>query len=105
MNRAAEAAVPEAKGLLGQRRQGHDRGRCLAHRARRRDLGDRLLLGQDPRAAGRKFLPIVSKATEKVALADKYNAVAGKAAGLGLLKARTPTSSSTSPARRWTACT
>jgi len=34
---------------------------------------------------GQKFLPIVTKATEKVALAAKYNAVAGKAAALGLL--------------------
>jgi hypothetical protein len=33
-----------------------------------------------------KFLPIVTKSTEKVALADKYNAVAGKALGLGLVK-------------------
>ncbi|HWI10382.1 MAG TPA: DUF4197 domain-containing protein, partial [Burkholderiaceae bacterium] len=32
------------------------------------------------------FLPIVTRATEKVALADKYNAVAGKAASLGLMK-------------------
>jgi hypothetical protein len=35
---------------------------------------------------GVKFLPIVTKATEQVALVDKYNAVAGKAAGLGLIK-------------------
>ena len=34
---------------------------------------------------GVKFLPIVTKATEKVKLADKYNAVAGRAARLGLL--------------------
>ena len=33
-----------------------------------------------------RFLPIVTKATEQVALADKYNAVAGKASGLGLVK-------------------
>ena len=33
-----------------------------------------------------KFLPIVTRATEKVSLAAKYNAVAGKAAGLGLVK-------------------
>ena len=32
------------------------------------------------------FLPIVTKATEKVSLAEKYNSVAGKAAGLGLLR-------------------
>ena len=35
---------------------------------------------------GEQFLPIVTKATEKVALADKYNAVAGKVAKLGLVK-------------------
>jgi hypothetical protein len=33
-----------------------------------------------------RFLPIVTKATEKQSLAEKFNAVAGKAAGLGLLK-------------------
>lgn len=33
-----------------------------------------------------KFLPIVTKATEKVSLASKYNAVAGKAMSLGLVK-------------------
>ena len=32
-------------------------------------------------------MPIVTRATEKVSLAAKYNAVAGKAAALGLLKA------------------
>ena len=30
-------------------------------------------------------LPIVTQATEKVSLAEKYNAVAGKVAGLGLV--------------------
>ena len=34
---------------------------------------------------GVRFLPIVTKATEKVGLAEKYNNVAGKAAGMGLL--------------------
>jgi hypothetical protein len=33
-----------------------------------------------------KFLPIVTKATEKVSLAEKCNALAGKAAATGLLK-------------------
>jgi hypothetical protein len=32
-----------------------------------------------------RFLPIVSRATQRVALAEKYNAIAGKAAGIGLL--------------------
>jgi hypothetical protein len=33
------------------------------------------------------FLPIVTQATDKVGLADKYNKVASKASGLGLLSA------------------
>jgi hypothetical protein len=35
---------------------------------------------------GVKFLPVVTKATEKVGLANKYNEFAGKAAGFGLVK-------------------
>ena len=35
---------------------------------------------------GEKFLPIVTRATEKVSLAARYNAVASKAQGLGLVK-------------------
>ena len=33
-----------------------------------------------------QFLPIVTRATEKVSLAEKYNAVGGQAAKLGLLR-------------------
>ena len=33
-----------------------------------------------------KFLPIVTRATEKQALSDKYNAVAGRAAAFGLVR-------------------
>jgi Protein of unknown function (DUF4197) len=33
-----------------------------------------------------QFLPIVTKATEKVGLAEKYNTLASKAAGMGLVK-------------------
>ena len=35
---------------------------------------------------GAQFLPIVTKATEKVGLADKYNQVAGKLQQFGLVK-------------------
>ena len=35
---------------------------------------------------GDKFLPIVTRATDRVGLAQRYNAVAGKAAGMGLVK-------------------
>jgi len=86
MNRAAEAAVPQAKVLL-----------VGAVKAMSVEDGKQILTGGDNSVtnffAGKTraplsvtFLPIVTKATEKVALADKYNAVAGKASGLGLLK-------------------
>jgi len=85
MNRAAEAAVPQAKALL-----------VNAVKSMSVDDGRRILTGGDQAATeffatktrdplSVKFLPIVTKATEKVALADKYNAVAGKAAGIGLV--------------------
>ena len=86
MNRAAEAAVPQAKALL-----------INAVKAMSVEDGRQILAGGDNSVtdffAGKTraplavtFLPIVVKATEKVALADKYNALAGKAASLGLLR-------------------
>jgi hypothetical protein len=86
MNRAAEAAVPQAKQLL-----------INAVRAMSVEDARKVITGGDNSVTeffaaktreplGVKFLPIVTKATEKVALADKYNAVAAKAAGLGLVK-------------------
>jgi HEAT repeat protein len=86
MNRAAEAAVPEARTLL-----------VNAVKSMSVEDGRKILTGGDNSATeffagktreplGVKFLPIVTKATQKVALADKYNAVAGKAAGFGLVK-------------------
>ena len=86
MNRAAEAAVPEAKALL-----------VSAVKAMSVSDATRLIRGGENSVTeffaektrtplGVKFLPIVTKATEKVSLADKYNRVAGKASGLGLVK-------------------
>lgn len=86
MNRAAEKAVPEARTLL-----------VNAVKSMSVEDGRKILTGGDNSVTeffagktreplGVKFLPIVTKATEKVRLADKYNAVAGRAAGLGLLK-------------------
>ena len=86
MNRAAEAAVPEAKTLL-----------VNAVRSMSVEDGRRILTGGDDAATRffadktrapltTRFLPIVTKATQKVALAEKYNAVVGKASGLGLVR-------------------
>jgi hypothetical protein len=85
MNRAAEAAVPQAKTLL-----------VNAVKAMSVEDARQIITGGDNSVTqffaaktreplGVTFLPIVTKATEKVKLADKYNSVAGKAAGLGLL--------------------
>ncbi len=86
MNRAAEAAVPEAKDLLV------DAVRSMSVDDARKILGGgddsvtRFFAAKTRAPLGEKFLPIVVRATERVQLADKYNAVAGKAAGLGLVK-------------------
>jgi hypothetical protein len=86
MNRAAEAAVPQAKALL-----------IDAVKTMSVDDAVRIVKGGDTSVtqffSGRtreplnvRFLPIVTRATEKVALAQKYDALAGKAAGMGLVK-------------------
>lgn len=86
MNRAAEQAVPEARLLL-----------VNAVKSMSVEDGRKILTGGDNSVTdffatktreplGVKFLPIVTRATEKVRLADKYNAVAAKVSRLGLLK-------------------
>lgn len=86
MNRAAEAAVPEAKALLVQAAKNISVKDALQI-VRGGDTAVTDYFARSTRdPLGQKFLPIVTRATEKVALADKYNAVAGRAAKLGLLK-------------------
>ncbi|MEO8059574.1 MAG: DUF4197 domain-containing protein [Burkholderiales bacterium] len=86
MNRAAEAAVPEAKALLVSAVKSmsvSDATRLI--RGGENSVTD--FFAEKTRAPlGVKFLPIVTRATEKVSLANKYNRVAGKAAGFGLVK-------------------
>ena len=86
MNRAAEAAVPEAKVLLidAVKSMSVDDARRIVTGGD--DSVTRFFAGRTRVPLGEKFLPIVTRATEKVSLADKYNAVAGKAAGIGLVK-------------------
>jgi hypothetical protein len=86
MNRAAEAAVPEAKVLL-------------VDAVKKMSVEDvkHVLTGGDDAATryfkkttagplAEKFLPTVKKATEKVQLAQQYNAYAGTALKYGLVK-------------------
>lgn len=86
INRAAEAAVPMGKDLL-----------VGAVRAMSVNDAKKILTGGETSVTtffsektraplGVKFLPVVTKATEKVGLANQYNEFAGKAAGFGLVK-------------------
>jgi hypothetical protein len=86
MNRAAEAAVPEARGLLVNAAKSMTVEDALAIvRGGETSVTDYFARKtREPLTA--KFLPIVARETKKVALAEKYDAVAGKAAGVGLLK-------------------
>ncbi|HEX6707939.1 MAG TPA: DUF4197 domain-containing protein [Albitalea sp.] len=86
MNRAAEAAVPEAKSLLvgAVKSMSVEDSRQILTGGD--DSATRFFAGKTREPLGVRFLPIVTRATQKVALADKYNAVAGKASALGLLR-------------------
>src|SRR5688500_8667320 len=86
MNRAAEAAVPEAKALLV------DSVRSMSIKDAKG-----ILTGGDTAATDyfrrttqtqltQRFLPIVKKATDRVGLAEQYNSLAGQGVQLGLIK-------------------
>jgi len=86
MNRAAEAAVPEAKALLVSAARAMSAEDALGIVRGGDDSVTQYFAAKTREPLGIKFLPIVTRATERVALARKYNAVAGRASALGLLK-------------------
>jgi hypothetical protein len=86
MNHAAEEAVPLARDML-----------VGAVKTMNVQDAKKILGGGDTSVTqffvektrlplSQKFLPVVTKATAKVNLAEKYNQVAGKAVGLGLIQ-------------------
>jgi len=86
MNRAAEAAMPQARTLLVSTAKAISVDDAIAI-VRGGDQSVTEFFARKTRAPlTEKFLPIVTRETEKVALADKFNAVAGPAAKFGLLK-------------------
>ncbi len=85
MNRAAEAAVPEAKGLLVNAVKGMSVSDAK-HIIAGGDTSVTQFFAEKTREPlGLKFLPIVTRATERVSLANRYNSLAGRAVGLGLI--------------------
>ena len=86
MNRAAEAAVPQARALFVSTAKAISVEDALkVVRGGPTSVTD-FFAGKTREPLGIKFLPIVTQATEKVKLAERYNAVAARAAGLGLVK-------------------
>lgn len=85
MNRAAEDAVPLAKDLLT------NAVKTMTVQDAKKILGGGetsvtdFFADKTRTPLATRFLPVVTRATEKVGLAEKYNKVAGKAAGMGLV--------------------
>ena len=88
MNRAAESAVPLAKDLLVDAVKTMSVADAKTILQGGNTAATSYFSSKTREPLGQKFLPIITQATAKVGLADKYNAVAGKAAGLGLIKAQ-----------------
>lgn len=86
MNRGAEAAVPMAKDLLVKAVQTMTVTDAKGILAGGDTAVTDFFATKTRPALATKFLPVVTKATERVGLADKYNQVAGKASELGLVK-------------------
>lgn len=86
MNRAAEAAVPQARQLLVDtvRRLSVDDALGIV-RGGPTSVTD-FFARKTREPLGEKFLPIVTRATQQVKLAERYNDFAAKAASLGLVK-------------------
>ena len=86
MNRAAEAAVPEAKALLTdavKKMTVEDAKQILAGGD---TAGTEYFKKHTESPLAKKFLPIVKQATDKVGLAQQYNSLAGQAKSFGLVK-------------------
>ena len=86
MNRAAEAAVPEAKRLLAdsvsKMTLQDAKGILTGGQTSVTDYFKRTTSAQ----LTQRFLPIVKNATDRVGLAQQYNSLAGQGASLGLIK-------------------
>ena len=87
MNRAAEAAVPEARTLLMDAVRSMTVEDALAIvRGGDTSVTD-FFASRTRQPLTQRFLPIVTRATEKVSLAQSYNELVGKAGAMGLVKA------------------
>jgi hypothetical protein len=86
MNRAAEAAVPMGRDLLVNAVKSMNVGDAKNILTGGPTSVTDFFAGKTRAPLAVKFLPVVTQATEKVGLAAQYNSIAGKAAGMGLVK-------------------
>jgi hypothetical protein len=87
MNRAAEAAIPQARPLLMSAIRAMTVADAKAIIAGGDDSVTRFFRAKTEKSLTAKFLPIVRQTTEKADLARQYNSLAGQAAGFGVVKA------------------
>jgi hypothetical protein len=86
MNRAAEQAVPLGKDLLVGAVKSMSVTDAKNILAGGDDSVTRFFADKTRVPLGEKFLPVVTRTTQKVGLARSYNRVAEKASGFGLVK-------------------
>jgi hypothetical protein len=88
MNRAAEAAVPQAQALLVDAVKKMSVQDAKSILSGPQDSATQYLNKSSREQIRAKFLPIVKQATDQVGLAQQYNSFAGQAASFGALDAK-----------------
>ena len=91
MNKAAEAAVPQAQALLVDAVKKMTVADAKAILSGPQDSATQYLNKSSREQIRAKFLPIVKQATDQVGLAQQYNAFAGQAASFGVVDAKSST--------------
>ena len=88
MNKAAEAAVPQAQAILVDAVKKMTVADAKSILAGGDDSATQYLNKSSREQIRAKFLPIVKQATDKVGVAQQYNSFAGQAAALGVVDAK-----------------
>ncbi len=88
MNKAAEAAVPQAQALLVDAVKKMTVTDAKSILSGPNDAATQYLNKTSREQIRAKFLPIVKQATDKVGVAQQYNAFAGQAAAFGVVDAK-----------------
>jgi hypothetical protein len=91
MNKAAEAAVPQAQALLVDAVKKMTVADAKSILSGPQDSATQYLNKTSREQIRAKFLPIVKQATDQVGLAQQYNAFAGQAASFGVVDAKSST--------------